>query len=330
MLKIIFVGGTKRALNLFNFITESRSDISVEYAVFMRGNPEEYTYSEQLAQLAETRTIAYTISDNISTEIIALTHKIKPDVIIGGGICRSIFFASFFSKIPYGYIWLHGSAVPAYRGWAGLNWYIINGEKRYTMRMLRLDEGVDSGPLIADGKGKLLEVHITLDNHQHVGEILDEVYQHHLTIYGKLFDCLIRNDIKFIPQYESQSSFTCHRGPADGQIDWSQSTREVFNFIRGQSVPYPGAFTYYQGRKIKIWRVVPRHDYSNYIGRIEGKVVTRNKNGSVVILTGDGGIEVTEAEDTVSKEKLPYLIFNSVRRKCTSRLEAYLDSVGFE
>ena len=51
----------------------------------------------------------------------------------------------------------------------------------------------------------------------------------------------------------SQSTFCDRRHPKHGQIDWSNSAKEVFNFIRAQTTPYPGAFSGFDGEKILIW-----------------------------------------------------------------------------
>ena len=74
----------------------------------------------------------------------------------------------FFSIPPYGYIGLHGTALPDYRGMAGINWQIINGEKQIKMRMYQLSDGIDDGPLVGDKQGSLLEYSIGIDNEKHL------------------------------------------------------------------------------------------------------------------------------------------------------------------
>ena len=83
------------------------------------------------------------------------------------------------------------------------------------------------------------------------------------------------------------------------------------------------------GKKIHILQAKPRLEYSNYAGRIPGKVVARNKkSGTVIVLTKDSGIEIIQIKvDEI--EKSPFETFNTVRKRCTSRIDAYLDFIGF-
>lgn len=324
-LKIYFVGGTKRAVNLYQKILE-REDIEIVYSIFMKGYDDEHIYCEELVQLANKNNLQFIVSDKITDKIIFKINQDKPDVAIGGGIWRNIISKNFYSVPKYGYIGLHGSGLPKYRGWAGINWYIINGEKSYNLRMYQLADGIDDGPLVADKYGRLLEYKIPLENEKHIDQVLEELYPLHIKAYMDLFDLLVNGNIDFIPQNEAEATYTCNRNPEDGEINWNNSTKDIFNFIRAQSRPYQGAYTFFNGEKITFWRVKPRYDYSNYIGRIAGKVVTRNKDSnSVVILTNDGGIEVFEAENESGETDL-LKIFNSVRKKCKSEVEAFIEN----
>jgi len=140
----------------------------------------------------------------------------------------------------------------------------------------------------------------------------------------------VSDSITYREQEEEIASYSCHRGPDDGEIRWSDSTRNIFNFIRAQSKPYAGSYTYFSGKKIYVMRARPRYDYSKYKGRIAGKVVSRDLDtNSVIILTGDGGIEVVEIRIDDREKLSPAEIFNSVRERCKSRSEAYLDTIGF-
>ena len=329
-LRLVFVGGTRRAVNLLENMLSDRG-IDVEYCVFMPGYDDERVHCDRLVELAEAHSICYVVSDVIDSTLVRKVAEIAPDAIIGGGIWRTHIPNEFLELSKYGYLGLHGSRLPAYRGWAGLNWYILNGEQKYGMRFLRLSEHYDAGPLVADSNGNLLEYVIDLDNEKHVGEILEEVHGVHVRAYRDLFTLMRADGLTFVEQDEASASYTCHRGPDDGEIEWNASTTNIFNFIRAQSHPYPGAFTFYKGSKITLWRVKPRYDYENYVGRIAGKVVTRDQDsGRVVILTADGGIEVVAAQPHGGETtERPVDVFTSVRTRCKSRAEAYLDVIRF-
>lgn len=75
-------------------------------------------------------------------------------------------------------------------------------------------------------------------------------------------------------QQHELATYCAQRLPDDGNIDWSKPSRDVYNFIRAQSDPYPGAFTYFRGQKMIIWRVrlvaKPYYGTPGQIARIVG------------------------------------------------------------
>ncbi|MEA2018691.1 MAG: formyltransferase family protein [Campylobacterota bacterium] len=326
MISIAFIGGTQRAVKTLEMIFKDWSkNIKIDFAVFMEGYDDEKMYCEELVKLAKKNNIDFTVSDVITEKIIEKMNFYKPKVIIGGGVWRSMVSKDFFDIPELGYIGLHGTALPEYRGWAGINWQIINGQKEIKTRMFRVDEGIDSGNLVCRKNGCILEYTIDIDNEKHLDEIFDDYLDMHLKAYSDFFEALIDDDITFIAQDETKATYACNRSPEDGEINWDDSTKNIFNFIRAQSKPYQGAYTFYDGKKITLWKVKPRYDYFNYVGRISGKVVTRDKNlNSVVILTNDGGIEIFDVESE-SKETNILKIFNSVRKRCKSEIENYIE-----
>lgn len=321
--KIVFVGGTYRAKKTFEELLK-RMDIRIVYAVFMPGDATEKKFAEQLAELAETVNVPCRVSDKINDEIISIVEKLHPDLILGGGIWRSIIPARFFATARYGYIGLHGTALPEYRGMAGINWQIINGYDALRMRIYQLGNGIDDGPLIADKNGKLLEYRIPLDNDWHLSEIFEEYDKVHIQACNDLIDLIIAGNINFIEQDDKKATYTCHRSPEDAEISWNKNSREIFNLIRSQSHPYSGAFTFYNGHKVTIMRARISEKMQNYAGRIPGKIVERNQGtGTVTILTSDSGIEILEAISAESTD--PYRIFSSIKVRCKSRVEAICD-----
>ena len=226
MLNIVFAGGTYRAINPFRSFLK-RDDLNIQFAVFMPGYDDEINYCNKLVELAEAHSIEYIVSEGITIDIIAKIKSIQPDVIIGGGVWRSMVPSECFKIPKYGWIGLHNSGLPDYRGWAGINWYIINGEKEFVTRMVQTDEGIDSGPLVADEKGNLLEYRLNIDNEDHLSDIIEQFNPILVKAYNDLIDLLIAKKITFVEQNDSIASYTCHRGPDDGEIDWSQSSKDI-------------------------------------------------------------------------------------------------------
>jgi len=326
MMKIVLLGGSDRALNTFKAIlTKKIPNLEISLCIFMRGHQEEHAACASMVTLAADHLIPYTVSETITPCIIQKLQEINPIAMVCLGVWRSLISDEALQACQNGYIGLHGTPLPRLRGFAGIYWQIINGEKNITTRFFQLDAGIDSGPYVCDELGNILEYKISIDNEKHLQEIFIDYEEMHINATLDLIERLQNNLFSFLPQPQESATYACHRGPEDAEINWEDTTKNVFNFIRAQSYPASGAFTYCHDTKIIIQRAKPRYDYQNYEGRITGKVVTRDfKTGNVVILTKDSGIEILEC--TINEiYTQPIKAFKSIRIRCQSALEAKIN-----
>ncbi|KKL15040.1 hypothetical protein LCGC14_2509610, partial [marine sediment metagenome] len=140
--RILLIGGTKRAVKTLSSIV-NRSDVDYSYAIFMRGYSDEVEYADQLASIAISHGLNYQTSDKLSTDIEIMVEEMNLDAIVGIGVWRSLLPERFINSARYGFLALHGTPLPKYRGFAGIYWQIINGEDSITLRALRLATGID-------------------------------------------------------------------------------------------------------------------------------------------------------------------------------------------
>jgi methionyl-tRNA formyltransferase len=139
---------------------------------------------------------------------------------------------------------IHASLLPKYAGGAPLNWAIINGEKETGVTLFRMEDGVDDGDIIAQ---KSFPIYLE--------DTINEVYQRATSASKEILRDILQdiNDITYIPQDKSKIEIYPQRKPEDGEIDLTKSAIEIYNFIRAQSNPYPGAFIRtFDGKKIII------------------------------------------------------------------------------
>ena len=144
---------------------------------------------------------------------------------------------------------LHGSLLPKFRGRCPVNWVLIAGEKKSGVTLHVMEAKPDAGDIVAQR-----EVEITFDDTAH-------------SLFLKLASAarLLMRDV--LPQLLSgnfprkaqtgASSYYGGRRPEDGLIDWSNDTLAVYNLIRAVTHPYPGAFTFMEGKKLFIWKAEP-------------------------------------------------------------------------
>ena len=145
----------------------------------------------------------------------------------------------------------HGSLLPKYRGRTPHVWAIINGEKKCGITAHLIDEGCDTGPIIIQQEVEIME--------DDTGQNILEKYKHlYPSVVKEVLNRVERNTIELTIQDETKATFFEKRNPSDGMIDWSWKTMKINNWVRAQSNPYPGAFTFYQGEKI----IVDKIDFS--------------------------------------------------------------------
>lgn len=222
--------------------------------------------------------------ENINDEeSINKIKEFNPDIILV--VAYGQILSSHILNIPKtGCINIHGSLLPKYRGAAPINRAIINGEKETGITFMFMKEKVDAGEIIFQEK-----IDILAD--ETCGELYYRLSDLSASALPKLLEKIKSGKIERISQDNKLVTFARKMNKEDGEIDWSDKGEKVYNLIRG-TIPYPGAFTYYQGRKLKITRSRFLDDYQDEVdtgSHKPGRVVKIEKD-AILISTGDKGI----------------------------------------
>jgi methionyl-tRNA formyltransferase len=106
----------------------------------------------------------------------------------------------------------------------------------------------------------------------------------------------------------------------DGEIDWAQPSRRIYNLIRALTFPYPGAYTYYRGQRIFVLRA-EEIDRPCYRGRIPGRVVQILPGQGVDVLTADGVLRVTHVSSDGRTTRSAEDVIRSVKMSLGLRLQ---------
>lgn len=137
------------------------------------------------------------------------------------------------SLVKYGVWGIHASLLPKYAGGAPLNWAILNGEEETGVTLFRMEDGVDDGDIISQKSFKI-----------EYEDTIKEVYEKATIISKEILKQVLNNmdEISFTRQDKEKIEIYPQRKPADGKIDLNKPALELYNFIRAQSSPYPGAY----------------------------------------------------------------------------------------
>lgn len=219
----------------------------------------------------------------------------NPDVIVVVAYGR-ILPREILELPRFGCLNLHGSILPKYRGAAPIQWAIINGERQTGVTLMKMDEGLDTGEMIAFETVDILED----DNTRSVSNMLS-------VLGGEL---LVRNldrieregKITAARQDDSQATYAPLLKKSDGLIDWSLSTEDIIFRINGLQ-PWPTAFSFLHGRAWKFLKAQPfegqgglnlaemqENDYD------PGRVTATIKGHGFTVRTGSGHLLVTRVQ----------------------------------
>lgn len=234
-------------------------------------------------------------------EFVKSIKEINPDLIV------VIAFGQILGKelleIPkYGCINVHVSLLPKYRGAAPINWVIINGEKKTGITTMYMDEGLDTGDII-------LSKEFDLDRYITAGELHDRMMVEGAEILKDTIDLIEKGEAKRTPQNHDEFSYAPIMDRNLGNIDFTKSAEEIHNLARGVN-PWPGAYTFYNDVKMKIWKTDVLNEKSS---KEPGTVLSVDKNG-IKISTGDGILLVEEIQ-MPNKRRMPvseYIKGNSI------------------
>lgn len=177
----------------------------------------------------------------------------------------------------------HDSLLPRYRGFAPTVWAMINGETETGVTLFRTADELDAGDILDQRR-------IAIGKCDTIADVMERLTLVYLEMVESNFSSLLAGSAKSYSQDNSLATYTCKWTPADAQIIWSKSAREIYNVIRATSQPYPGAYTYLDGQKITIWSAELPTDARRYVASVPGRVAGFVSDEGATVLTGDGSI----------------------------------------
>lgn len=186
--------------------------------------------------------------------------------------------------VPYGCVNVHASLLPKYRGAAPIQWSIIDGEAVTGVTTMQMDEGLDTGDMLLK-----TEVPITAEE---TGESLhDKLAEAGAALCVETLAKLQEGSIVPEKQGESPTAYARMLDKKLGNIDWTKSAVEIERLVRGLN-SWPSAYTYWNKKVVKIWKVSVTDENSN---EQAGTVVKVEKDGFYV-QTGNGLLKVVELQ----------------------------------
>ena len=169
----------------------------------------------------------------------------NPDVIVVAAFGQ-ILKKNILTFPPYGCVNVHASLLPRWRGASPINAAILNGDQQTGVTIMKMDEGLDTGPIISMRS-------TAIDPQENAGELSDKLAQLGGEAIVETLPKYISGDLTPIPQNDEDSTYAPMLSKKDGELDFSKDAEYLARQVRAYS-PWPGTFTYWKNQPLKIHR----------------------------------------------------------------------------
>jgi methionyl-tRNA formyltransferase len=230
------------------------------------------------AELVETANV----NDPSTVDAVRAT---RPDAIFVVGWSQLV-HQPLIDVTPRGAYGMHPTLLPRHRGRAPIPWTILSGIAKTGVTLFEIvDPTADSGPIVGQ-----VEVEVARD--ETAATLYDRLTDAHVELIREFVPKLIAGAFERVPQDAARASTWPRRSPADGIIDWDTRAPYLYDWVRAQTRPYPGAFTFLGDAKVIVWSARPVELDG---GAPSGTVVEERQEGPVVAC-GEGALLLEEVE----------------------------------
>ncbi|MEK7197965.1 MAG: methionyl-tRNA formyltransferase [Patescibacteria group bacterium] len=211
--------------------------------------------------------------------LVSRLKNLKPDLAIIAAYGKIL--PKEVLEIPkHGFINIHGSILPKYRGPSPIQYAILNGDKETGVTIMKIDEKMDHGPILGKSKIRISKS----ETYESLSKKLAELGAELLI---KILPNYISGKIKLVPQNHSKATYTKIIKKEDGKIDWKKSADEIERMTRGY-YPWPSAWTTWNSKFLKILNtdVLPDINFTksaiaDFSEQLVGRVFLYNDNIAV-------------------------------------------------
>ena len=209
-------------------------------------------------------------------------HQADLAVVIAYGL---ILPEALLTAYPLGCVNLHASLLPKFRGASPIQAAILAGESKTGVTSMQMDQGLDTGDM-------LLQAEIALNGTETAGELHDRLAQMSARLCLDTLEGLASGGIVPRAQAEADASYAGKITKEMGRIHWGNAAAEIDRQIRGMN-PWPSAYTYWQGKLLKIWRAKP---FPEAGGKAEAGLVISAGEAGIMIACGQGALLIEEVQ----------------------------------
>lgn len=285
--KIVFMGTPKFAVPTLEVLARSNYEIECVYTQSPKKSLRGQKVNQTPVHLASSKLkLKVRTTSLVSEEEYSYFKSLKPFIVIVVAFGQ-IIPKKYLNLSEMGFINVHASLLPKWRGAAPIQRSIINQDKETGISIMKIEEDLDAGPYMKQVKVEIDDETTTKSLSKKLSELAAE----------NIIDCIKlieKGKDKFVNQDHSKATYAKKIKKSESKITWKQKAKEVLSKINGLN-PFPGAWFNYNGSRYKIWKAE--------ISTLKGEPGTV-LDETLTVACEDNSIKVLEIQKE-GKNKLP-------------------------
>jgi methionyl-tRNA formyltransferase len=260
---------------------EALAESEHEVVLAVTHPPSEHAYEQiwddSVEELAQQHGIPVLLRERPDDDDLVLELKeADPDIIVANN-WRTWLPPRIYDLPRFGTLNVHDSLLPAYGGFSPIIWALINGEPEVGLTAHLMNEGLDAGDIVVQRAVAVGDKDTATDLFHRTVALIGPV-----TLQG--LELIASGRTEHQHQDPDKASFFHKRSIKDSEIDWTWSAAELERLVRAQSDPYPNAFTYHGGARL---RIVEAAVSERAYGGTPGRIFIREGDGVVIVAGAD-------------------------------------------
>ncbi|MTD55756.1 methionyl-tRNA formyltransferase [Amycolatopsis pithecellobii] len=235
----------------------------------------ERIWSDSVADLAEEHGVPVLLRnrpDDLATHL----KEAEPDIIVANN-WRTWLPPEIFTLPPRGTLNVHDSLLPAYAGFSPLIWALINGEPEVGVTAHMMDDELDAGDIV-------LQRSVAVGPRDTSTDLFHKTVDLIAPVVTEALELIASGRTDWTPQNRANASFFHKRSIEDSRIDWTWPAEDLDRLVRAQADPYPNAFTFHRGQRLRIVRASVSQ---GLYGGTPGRIFIKEGDGVVIVAGAD-------------------------------------------
>ncbi len=283
-MKTVFMGSAEFALPALKTLYESQNiniDLTITQPPRKSGRDQKLRQTPVGKEAEKLGLKIFTPEEINSDESVEYLKKIEPEYLVVAAFGQ-ILQTQVLDIPKLAPVNLHASLLPKYRGASPIQHAIINGEKKSGVTTIYMDEGLDSGDILKQSAVKI-------EKNDTAGSLHDKLAEKGADLLLQTLQEFSAGSIEPQPQDEEKATYTPPLKSEDGEVNFASEADKIVDFIRGFN-PWPGAFTYFRGERLKLWSAASVNaDEKGKPGKI---IYADQNNGFQVGTAGDDNVKI--------------------------------------